>query len=312
MKVALAQIDSKVADVKANLAKHLDFIEQAITKKADLIVFPELSLTGDIVDSNPPDVSLRPDSEPLQEIAEASQKIDIVIGLAERSKLNLYNRYNSAFYFSEGQRTYRHRKLFLVNYSVFDEGKHYVPGNNLEAYDSRLGRISMLVCNDVWHAASPYIAALDGAEMMIVPTNSMRDTLDEHLDIPTTWEHMNRAYSAMMGFYTVFVNRVGVRKSLYGDFHYWGGSEIIGPNGKVVVKAPYDDEALVFGEVDLEQIATQRYHAPIIRDARLWIFRQEINRLAAQRTGENLQDTGLTPEQVGTLPTANKAKKRQK
>lgn len=304
MKVALAQIDSVACDIEANLNKHLDFIQQAIGEKADLIVFPEVSLTGDIFGANPPDVSLKPESDTLQKIADASDKIDIVIGLAERSDLNLYNRYNSAFYFSEGQLTYRHRKLFLVNYSVFDEAKHYVPGNNLQAFDSRLGRLSMLVCNDIWHAASPYVAALDGAEMLIVPTNSMRDTLDGYLDIPTTWEHMNRAYSAMMGFYTVFVNRVGIRESLYGNFQYWGGSEIIGPDGKEVVKAPYDDEALVFGEVDLERIAQQRYNAPIIRDARLWIFRQEINRLAAQRTGENWQDgDGLTPEQSGAPPT---------
>jgi predicted amidohydrolase len=126
MKVALAQIDSQASDVEANIAKHLDFIQQAIAEKAELIVFPELSLTGDIVGPHPPDVSLSADADAIQQITKVSQDIDIVVGLAERSELNLYNRYNSAFYFSEGQVTYRHRKLFLVNYSVFDEGKHYV------------------------------------------------------------------------------------------------------------------------------------------------------------------------------------------
>lgn len=306
MKVALAQIDSATGNVQHNLAKHLDCIQQAVSENADLIVFPELSLTGDKIGPDVPDVALTPESETLQAICEASRQIDIVVGLIERSEINLYNRYNTAFYFADCLLVHRHRKLFLVNYGVFDEGKHYVPGNNLQAFDTRLGRITMLVCNDIWHSASPYVAALDGAEMMIVPANSARGTLEDHLDIPATWEHMNRAYSAMMGFYTVFVNRVGSRSNVYGTFPYWGGSEIIGPRGEIVIKAPYDEETLVYGELDLAKVGEQRYHAPIIRDARLWIFRQEINRLAAQRTGEIRQDddTGLTPEQAGAPPPA--------
>lgn len=303
MKVALAQIDSVQGDIAGNLQKHLDAIKQATHDGASLVIFPELSLTGDKIGPTVPDVSLTADSDALLELAEASRGLDIVVGLIERSEISLYNRYNSAFYFSGGRLVYRHRKLFLVNYGVFDEAKHYVPGNNLQAFDSRFGRLSILLCNDVWHSMSPYIAALDGAEMMIVPANSARGTLDDFLEIPATWEHMNRAYSAMMGFYTVMVNRVGTRESLYGKHTYWGGSEIIGPDGKEIIKAPYDEEAVVIGDVDLARIAAQRYNAPIIRDARLWIFRQEINRLAAQRTGENLQNMdGLTPEQAGAPP----------
>lgn len=304
MKVALAQIVSVAGDVKVNLDKHLDFIQQAVQQGASLIVFPELSLNGDKIGPDVPDTSLLPDSDTLQAICEASKQIDIVVGLIERGTLSLYNRYNAAFYYSKCKLVYRHRKLFLVNYSVFDEGKHYVPGNNLQAFDSPLGRISMLICNDVWHSASPYIAALDGAELMIVPANSARGTLGDHLDIPEMWEHMNRAYSGMLGFYTVFVNRAGIRESLYGRYTYWGGSSIIGPDGKTVVQAPYDEEALVIGEINLERIAEQRYVAPILRDARLWIFRQEINRLAAQRSGEIRHDTDseLTPEQSGAPP----------
>lgn len=304
MKVALAQIESVEGNVQANLEKHLAFIKQAVEQEASLIVFPELSLNGDKIGPDVPDTSLLPDSDVLQAICEASNQIDIVVGLIERGTLSLYNRYNAAFYYSKCHLVHRHRKLFLVNYSVFDEGKHYVPGNNLQAFDSPLGRMSLLICNDVWHSASPYIAALDGAEMMIVPSNSARGTLGDHLDIPATWEHMNRAYSAMLGLYTVFVNRAGTRQSLYGEYTYWGGSAIIGPDGKTVVQAPYDEEALVVGEVNLQRIIEQRYAAPIVRDARLWIFRQEINRLAAQRTGEIRHDTDsdLTPEQSGAPP----------
>jgi predicted amidohydrolase len=295
MKIALAQIDSAPGDLQANLDKHLDFIRQAIQQKAELIVFPELSLTGEKIGPHVADVSLSIESEELLGISEASNEIDIVIGLAEKSEINLYNRFNTSFYLSGAALVHRHRKLFLVNYSVFDEGKHYVPGNNLQAFDARAGRMCMLICNDAWHAAMPYIAALDGAELMIVPANSARETLEDDLDIPQTWEHMNRAYSGMTGMYTIFVNRVGVRKSLYGDFPYWGGSEIISPRGEVIVKAPYDEEALIFGEVDISLVAQQRYNAPILRDARLFIVEQEIARLAEKRAGEVMLENEAIP-----------------
>jgi predicted amidohydrolase len=286
MRVALAQFESAAGDLDKNLERHLEWIQRAVGEGAELVVFPELGLTGDKIGPDVTDVSLTREAKPLDRIADASRKIDIVVGLAERGIINHYNRYNAVFYYSQGLLLYRHRKLFLVNYSVFEEGKHYVPGNNLQAFDSRLGRICMLACNDVWHAAAPYISALDGAELLIVPSASARGTLQEHLDIPQTWEHMIHAYSGMMGFYTVFVNRAGMRRGPGSEHPYWGGSAIIDPRGKTVVQAPYDEEALIFGDVDLETVARQRFSAPILRDARLWILRQEINRLAAARTGE--------------------------
>jgi predicted amidohydrolase len=284
MKVALAQINSASGDVQANLETHIDYIQKSIREGAVLIVFPELSLSGETLGPEAEDVSLSADSATINAICELSQEIDIVVGVNERSETSLYDRYNAAFYFSDRTLVHRHRKLFLVNYTVFEEAKHYAPGNNLQAFDTRTGRVCMLVCNDVWHAPSPYIAALDGAEILIVPGNSARGTLKDRLDIPSTWEHMNRAYSAMLGFYTIFVNRVGTRRDMYGEYPYWGGSEIVDAQGQVVVKAPYDEEALIFGEIDTAEVSLQRYRAPLVRDARLWLYQQEIDRLAVKRS----------------------------
>ena len=304
MKVALAQIDSSLGDVQANLKKHFDYIQKAIQEGADLIVFPELSLSGETLGPDAEDVSLAVDSAAFDEICQLSQSIDIVVGINERSETSLYDRYNAAFYFSKNTLLHRHRKLFLVNYAVFEEAKHYAPGNNLQAFDTDLGRVCMLVCNDVWHSPSPYIAALDGAEIMIVLANSARGTLKDRLNIPAAWEHMNRAYSAMLGFYTIFVNRVGVRHDMYGEYPYWGGSEIIDAQGEVVVKAPYYEEALISAEIDIAEVSLQRYRAPLVRDARLWLYQQEIDRLAVKRseavrlpeTDKVLESTGLADE----------------
>jgi len=304
MKVALAQIDSTLGDVQANLEKHFNYIQKAIKEGANLIVFPELSLSGETLGPDAEDVSLAVDSAAFDEICQLSRSIDIVVGINERSETSLYDRYNAAFYFSKKTLLHRHRKLFLVNYAVFEEAKHYAPGNNLQAFDTDLGRFCMLVCNDVWHSPSPYIAALDGAEIMIVLANSARGTLKDRLNIPAAWEHMNRAYSAMLGFYTIFVNRVGVRRDIYGEYPYWGGSEVIDAQGEVVVKAPYHEEALIFAEIDIAEVSLQRYRAPLVRDARLWLYQQEIDRLAVKRseavrlpeTDKELESTGLTSE----------------
>lgn len=284
MKVALAQIEPHGGDFGATLAKHLSYIEEAGARGAGLIVFPELSLTGDDASRDGPDAALSASAAALQPFLAHSATIDIVVGLKERDEATSAC-YNSAFYYARGRLVHRHRKLFLLDYGVWNEGQHLEPGEQLEVVKTELGRLSVLICNDVWHAPAPYLAALDGAEMLIVPANSARGTLAERVDIAATWEQMNRAYAATMGFYYVFVNRVGLMGYGPHEHRYWGGSEMIGPDGRVVVKAPYDVEALVIGEIDLAAVAEQRRRAPLIRDSRPKLFQALFARVAQKQTG---------------------------
>jgi predicted amidohydrolase len=279
MKIALGQIDSLDYDLTANLTRHLNMIAEAEQAKADLIVFPELSLSGDELGGDLRAVSLTVDDDALRPLVEASRTIDIVVGLLEREDQTYYN---AAFYYAGGELRHRHRKAFLVDYAVFQEGKYCTPGDDLRAFDMNWGRAGLLVCNDVWHSAVPYLMALEGVVLLLIPANSAHTTLGDSLDIRATWEHMNRAYSGMMGCYTVFVNRAGILDNEDGDFPYWGGSEIIGPRGEVVVKAPYEAEALVYGEVDLHAVAAQHANAPILRDARPAFLRDITARIAAE------------------------------
>ena len=276
VRVALAQIDPPSDDLAAALVRHVACVEQATAAGADLIVFPELSLTGD-----DPGCEAR-SAEEQEMLVALSREIDIVVGLKERGE-GRSAFYNSAFYFSRGRLAHRHRKLFLLDYGPWDEGRRLTPGDQLRVVDTALGRLAVLICNDVWHAPAPYLAALDGAEFLIVPANSARGSLAESLDIATTWEQMNRAYAAMMGFYLIFVNRVGVMGAGPAGYRYWGGSEIVGPDGRPVVKAPYDAEALVIGELDRAKVASQRRRAPLIRDTRPQFFEEAFGRLAREQ-----------------------------
>lgn len=307
MRIAIAQINPASANLNRNLEMHLDRIEAAVEAGAEAIIFPELSLAGDVRRASISEIALSVESEVLGRIAEASREIDVVAGFVERGRIRRQKRYNSAAYFSHGVLLQRHRKLFLVDYAIFEESRAYAPGESMESFDTDFGCTCVLLCNDVWHTAVPYLAALGGAELLLVPANSARGALDSHLDIPTTWEHLNRTLSATLGLFTVFVNRVGVRDDAHGSFRYWGGSEIIGPRGEVLIKAPYDEEALVIGELDVAQVGEQRVAAPIIRDTRLDFLRREIRRLSARQAGaipladDDLDVLGLgpaSPEQV--------------
>lgn len=305
MKVALAQIESSSLDVQANLEKHIYYIQEAIQGGANLIVFPELSLSGDAVGLEVKQAGLTVDSATTNRICKLSREIDIVVGVNEQDEANPGNCFNTVFYFSRENLIHRHRKLFLVNYAVFEEAKYYLPGEDLQAFDTPFGRVCMLVCNDVWHPPSPYLAALDGTEILIVPANSTRGALDDWLDIPNTWEAMNRAYSAMLGFYTIFVNRVGTRRDVHGEYPYWGGSEIIDEKGQLIIKAPYDDEALIFGEIDVSNVSIQRKQAPLIRDTRMDLFQHEIERL-----GRKYQ-VDLSFQDINKLPGSPKSITKQ-
>jgi predicted amidohydrolase len=307
MRIALAQMNSAPGDLGANLQRHLDRIQAAIDAGADLVVFPELSLAGDFQDDLDSNLALSMDSHDLQEIAAASREIDIVAGFVERGRIRRYKRYNSAAYFSEGDLAHRHRKLFLVDYAIFEESRRYAPGESMSSFDTAFARNCLLLCNDVWHTPAPYLAAVDGAEILLVPANSARGALESHLDIPGTWERLNRTVSATLGMFTIFVNRVGVREDSHGRFQYWGGSEIIDPRGETLLKAPYDEEALVVGEVDVSLVRAQREAAPIIRDTRLAFLRREIRRLTVRQAeairvaDDDIDSMGFgpaSPEQV--------------
>lgn len=283
LRVALAQIDPGRDGLAATLPKHLSFVERAINAGASLVVFPELSLTGDDPSPGAPGGSLSADDAALRPFLALSRNIDIVVGLKECDPTTRLC-YNTAFYYAHGRLVHRQRKLFLLDYGVWNEGRYLEPGAELDTVVSRSGRLALLICNDLWHPPAPYLAALQGAELLIVPANSARGALADSLDIVATWEQMNRAYAAILGYYLVFVNRAGVMAQLGGAYHYWGGSQIVAPDGRLVVKAPYDDEALVFGELDVAAVAEQRRRAPLVRDSRPGFFAEAFARLAREQT----------------------------
>ena len=145
---ALAQIDSRVGNVKANLEHHLECIDRAIMQGAQLILFPELSLTGYTLRDLAWDVALDPETSPVfDSLKEKSRKISIVVGFVESAPN--HGIYNSAAFLEDGVIRYIHRKIYPPTYGMFEEGRYFSSGTSLRAFDSKLGRFGILICEDV-------------------------------------------------------------------------------------------------------------------------------------------------------------------
>lgn len=179
MKIGLAQMDCKLGDIKANLNKMREFISEARGQKINLLIFPELSLTGYSVKELVPEVAIRIDNPIVEDLKRESKDISLVVGFVEESKD--YNFYNSALYLEEGEIKHLHRKIYLPTYGIFEEKKYFVSGERMRAFETSYGRMAILICADSWYPVLPYISALDGASIFIHTVASFEKGLGEEI-----------------------------------------------------------------------------------------------------------------------------------
>jgi predicted amidohydrolase len=277
VKLALAQINTKLGVVESNLEKHLDYIQRAKNEGADLIIFPELSLTGYVLQDLVPTVAHRAtaDDPVFKELLAVSRDIDIVVGFAEEDVRNRF--YISSAYLSLGKVAHVHRKVYLPTYGLFDEGRFFAWGDSVEAFDTRFGRAGILICEDFWHTSSPYLLWMDGADLFLFTSASPGRGLTSAPELSTAhWvESINQAYASIFTSFVIHSNRVGFEDGL----HFWGGSTVFDPNGELLAKAPLDDEALTYCEIDLNQLHRTRARLPLLRDERTALVQRELMRI---------------------------------
>ncbi|NPV57284.1 MAG: hypothetical protein HPY76_11525 [Anaerolineae bacterium] len=279
LKVALAQINTKLGVVEANLERHLDWIDQACNQGADLVIFPELSLTGYVVQDLAPTVALRPlPEDPIfQPLLQASRKIDIVLGFVEEDVRNRF--YISAAYLSGGKIAHVHRKVYLPTYGLFDEGRFFAWGDSIRAFDTRFGRAGLLICEDFWHASPPYLLWLDGADLFFFISASPGRGLNAAPVLENTrWvEHINRAYASLFTSFVLYTNRVGYEDGL----NFAGGANVFDPDGNLIAQGPYHQESLIMATLDLHQLHRTRTRLPLLRDERTALVQRELGRILA-------------------------------
>ncbi len=277
MRITLAQVASRLGDVDANLERAAEIIEQGGRESSDLVVFPELFLTGYALGQVDRDVSMSADDPRLTQLSAIAPETDVLMGFYEDG-LGVHN-YNAASYFDGEQLVHTHRKLYLPTYDIFEERKHFSPGQSMRAFNTRQGRVATLICNDAWQPHLVFLAVQDGARVLLVPTNSSQSRFPEQYDSRTYWRDITVFYARMFQCYVVFCNRVGDEGSL---LRFWGGSHIVDPWGKIVCALPDDDEAVVTAEIDLATVRKRRREVPLVREARLGLLAREANRLAEE------------------------------
>jgi len=250
--LALAQFNTWLGDGDAKLGRHLAFADDARRQGTELALFPELSLTGNVLRVLAVSVARRgqADNPTLGHLPQTSRGIDQLVGFVEAEPR--HRSYISSAYLSRGEVVDVHRKVYLPTHGLFDEGRFFAWGEIVRAFDTRFGRMGVLICEDFWHASPPYLLWLDGADVLLFasacPGRSM--TAESRPETARWVDQINQAYANLFTCYVAHANRTGFEDGL----NFWGGSTPFDPDGTLLARAPYHEEALTRVRLDLEQL----------------------------------------------------------
>ncbi len=292
--VGLAQIHPKIGDVAANLQTHLEYIKEAKRAGVDLLLFPELSLTGYNVEDLVYELAMQPtdDNPTFRHLLQASVDfdMDLMVGFIDTDQRARY--FIAAAYLSGGKVLHVHHKVYLPTYTMFDEGRYFAWGDSTRAFDTRFGRVGMLICEDFWHAAPPYLLWLDRADLLLFHSASPGRGLDssDRLSSARWVQLVNQAYGSLFTDFVIHCNRVGFEDGI----NFWGGSTIVDPDGEFVIMGPMHEEALLVQCIDLNHLRRSRSRLPLLRDERTGLLTSELQRILSATS--TMPDGGIYPD----------------
>lgn len=272
IKLALAQISSKRENKEANLKRFEKETLKANQQGADLVIFPELSLTGYVVRDQIYELAETipgPSTERMVNLAKDTG-IYIIFGMPELSEKTRATLFNTALFVGPEGIIGKYRKMYLPTHSVFEEKRHFRPGYQAAAFDTSIGKIGLCICYDVFFPEVTRLVRLQGAELIVCISASpaVRRSYFEILTAARALE--NTAFLA-------YVNLVGVEDGL----QFWGGSRVVAPTGDLLVKAKYDEEDFVVCDVNYRDMRLAETFIPTLRDLRPELF-DELKRCAEQ------------------------------
>jgi NAD+ synthase (glutamine-hydrolysing) len=256
LRVGLAQINPTVGDLSGNSRLVIDWISRARDEGVDIVLFPELAITG----YPPEDLVLKPafvrdNLKALDQVVVATKGISAVVGFVDEDG----DIFNAAAFMHDGELKAVYHKVFLPNYGVFDEQRYFTPGHRCPIFEVAGVRIGVSVCEDCWYPAGPMAwQALHGAELML---NINGSPYHEGKRVPR--EEMIADRARDYGSFIAWVNIVGGQDELVFD----GNSAIFGPDGKVLARASSFREELLVCDVNLGSVPFHRPHESIRREA---------------------------------------------
>ncbi len=270
LKIGLAQIDCRLGDLEANVERHLDWIGRGREAGLDLLVFPELSLTGYRLLHLTPRVALPAASPVLARLAEAAGPMRVILGFVEEGETGALH--NSAVLFApredgdDSEPVYLHRKLYLPTYGIFQEDRFFSRGMRLDPFPLPWGgQLGVLICEDLWHPELARRLAASGVKLLIVISAAPgRIGAGAFPESHETWELLTRSTAVLNTCWVAYCNRVGWEE---GSF-YPGVSHLVQPGGEVATRAPILEEHLLVAEIDLRDSDRLRWRLPLLDDER--------------------------------------------
>jgi len=278
LRLGIAQIQPALGDLDRNVAIHQEYIRRAREAERDLLVFPELSLTGYFLRDMVPEVAQRIDSPIVRELAAEAGPMAMVFGMVEEDRHHRF--YNAAVYCEGGEVRFVHRKVYLPTYGMFDEMRYFARGNRITGTETRFGRIGIVVCEDIWHMSTGVILQAEDVRFVVCIANSpSRGTDRPTPESQSVWQLLVRSWATFLGVGVVFANRCGYEDGIC----FWGGSEVVGPDTTPVAQAPLMEETLLEAQFDPEAIRRERIFSPLARDERLLLTIEELERIKRER-----------------------------
>ena len=294
MKVCIYQTYPQLLNVKKNLTDAIASIQSAKDQGVDLVVFPELALTGYFVGAKYHEVALRMDSYEIELLAQATKGTAAIVGFIEESRS--MNFYNSALVAINGKIEFAYRKLNLPNYGVFEERKIFSGGKTIPVFRYAGFTVAILICNDMWHPSLPYLAATQKADLFITLFNSCENSMGDEFSNIESWAMINKFYSRIFGIYNICANRVGdetlpEKRQLNqiddpkdngasdGVYSFWGGSEIVDPYGRTLAKAEMYEPDHIEADISRELVRKKRLLMPYLKNDDPYFTLRELNRI---------------------------------
>lgn len=278
IRLAVAQLKPRKRDYQANLEAVGDVISQleAENDMPDLLLLPETILTGYFLEGGVQEVA-RPAEEVYQDLLTTFRQrvtrhdavLDVALGFYERANGQLFN---SALYATltgddDGPQPARlvhvHRKFFLPTYGVFDEKRFVSRGRVFRAFDTRLGRLGILICEDAWHSVSGTLMALQGASVILILSASPgREFGGKTIGNLERWDVLVKGIAEEHGIFVAYAGLVGFE----GGKGFTGSSRIVDPWGRTLVRAPVTEECIIRADISMDDVTVARAATPLLAD----------------------------------------------
>ncbi len=269
--VGMAQITTRPQRVTENIERHLEKIEEARNSGVDLLIFPELSLSGYLLAHSVGQVAMTPNDPLLAPLLEASHEMTLLVGLPLRERDGGVS--NAVMVLESGQVAAVHRKLYLPTYGMFDEGRFFVPVEELTIATTRFGRFGLLICEDAWHPTTAVLLARHRVDALLVAAGG--PAVLGGTDTPESgrrWEWIVGATAVTTVTPVYFANRCGWEEGIL----FTGGSHAVDGAGRRLTDPIYLEPCLRTAELDLEQVQRTRDLLPLVAMEREELWRREV------------------------------------